>query len=360
MNRQQIELLRQQPELRDAEVVETHISWLLLTPDKVYKMKKAVRFSFLDFSTLSRRKFYCEHELKLNQRLAPDLYEDVVAVNTMDGGLAFGHYQFDSVDYAIRMRRVAHKWEMPRMLEEDRVLPEDMDRLAEKLAAFHQDVPPDQSLFNPIQALDEFSDIANYTEELTPLIGKNGMEEILDSIKAARSFLRKHHQRFHYRRMLGFTVEGHGDLHVSNIFLEEGKPLIFDCIEFNDAFRRVDVLDEIAFLCIDLEAYRRDDLAERFAASYQAGNRTIITEDDARLFDYYKCYRANVRLKVTAIKLSHLSPEARPAQQLARLHRYYEIFQKYADKLSAYDVAASEIPGLTEALLPDSTPTGYP
>lgn len=351
MNRQQIELLRQNPALKDAELVETHISWLFLTSDKVYKMKKNVQFSFLDFSTLAQRKFYCEHELRLNRRLAPDLYEEVVAVNTTEGGLGFGPYQFDSVGYAIRMKRVAHEWEMTRMLEEDRVLPVHMDRLAEKLAAFHQDAKPEQSLFNPIEALDDFSDIANYAEALTPHFGETGMKALVDSIKPASSFLRRHHQRFHYRRMLGFTVDGHGDLHVANIFLEEGQPIIFDCLEFNDEFRKVDVLDEVAFLCVDLEAFGRPDLAERFAASYQAGNRTMITEDDERLFNFYKCYRANVRLKVTALKINGLPDDKAPDKLLAQLHRQYKVYRKYAAILQAYHDDSPEVPAIVSEVL---------
>ena len=221
MNREQIDLLRKNPELKNAELIETHISWLLLTPDKVYKMKKDVQFSFLDFSTLAMRKFYCEHELMLNQRLAPGLYEDVVAVNASGGGLKFGHYKLDSIDYAIRMRRVAKEWEMTKMLKDGKVLPAHMDQLAEQLATFHQNTKLDKSLFNPIKELDNFSDVGSFSEILIPHFGATKMYEIMDGVKAARSFLRKHHQRFHYRRMLGFTVDGHGDLHVSNIFLTQ-------------------------------------------------------------------------------------------------------------------------------------------
>lgn len=337
MNRQKIDLLRKNPELKNAELIETHISWLLLTPDKVYKMKKDVQFSFLDFSTLAMRKFYCEHELMLNQRLAPGLYEDVVAVNASGGGLKFGHYKLDSIDYAIRMRRVAKEWEMTKMLKEGKVLPAHMDQLAEQLATFHQNTKLDKSLFNPIKELDNFSDIGNFSEILIPHFGATKMYEIMDGVKAARSFLRQHHQRFHYRRMLGFTVDGHGDLHVSNIFLENNQPILFDCIEFNDAFRKIDVLDEIAFLYVDLEAAQRPDLAERFAASYQFHNRTLLTQEDEQVFDFYKCYRANVRLKVTAIKIDSLPSEAHADELIAKLHRYQEVYHRYADKLKEYE-----------------------
>ncbi|WP_020568857.1 hypothetical protein [Neolewinella persica] len=341
MNQQQIELLLNNPLLQDAELIETHISWLLLTSGNVYKMKKDVLFSFLDFSTLAKRKFYCERELMLNRRLAPDLYEDVVAINATEGGLEFGAYQFDSIDFAIKMKRVAHNWEMTRMLKDERVQPEHMDSIADKLSAFHQDSIPDKALFNPIKALDDFSDIANYSEELTRHIGTSKMDEIMDSLKVARSFLRRHHQRFHYRRILGFTVDGHGDLHAGNIFLENDKPIIFDCIEFNDDFRKVDVLDEVAFLCVDLEAFGRPDLAQRFATSYQAGNRTMVTKEDERLFNFYKCYRANVRLKVTAIKIDNLPIEAHADTLLDQLNRHYELYHKYVEILKEYDQETS-------------------
>lgn len=336
MDQRKIDLLRQSPGLKDAEVIETHISWLLLTTDKVYKMKKEVQFSFLDFSSLAKRKSYCEHELMLNRRLAPDLYEEVVAVNTMENGLEFGPYQYGSIDYAIQMKRVAQKWEMTRMLKEDRVLPEHMDKLADQLSMFHKNTKSDRSLFNPIKVLDDFNDIANYAKELTPHIGAKGMDEILDGMKAVRSFLRNHHQKFHNRRKAGFTVDGHGDLHSANIFLENDKPIIFDCIEFNDAFRKVDVLDEIAFLCIDLEAFGRSDLAECFASRYQHGNPTMSTKEDKQLFNFYKCYRANVRLKVTAIKIASLPSEAHADELLKQLHCYHDIYHKYTRELKQH------------------------
>lgn len=342
MNGQQIDLLRQNPELEDAELIETHISWLLLTPDKVYKMKKDVQFSFLDFSTLERRKYYCEHELMLNRRLAPDLYEDVIAINPSHGGLVFGSYRMGSIDYAVRMRRVDKKWEMAGMLERGEVSPEHVGLIAGQLAEFHQNTKLDKSLFNPVKELDEFGDIGHYADILIPHIGAKKMNEIMGGVMAARAFLRDHHQRFHYRRMLGFTVDGHGDLHASNVFLEHDKPLLFDCIEFNDEFRHIDVLDEVAFLYVDLEAAGRPDLAEHFAASYQAGNRTMLIKEDERLFDYYKCYRANVRMKVTAIKIDHLPSEAEADKLLAQLHRYLEIYLNYATILSSYQVKTSE------------------
>lgn len=341
MNRKQIDLLLKNPGLQGASLVETHISWLLLLPETVYKMKKDVQFSFLDFSTPASRKRFCEHELKLNQRLAPELYEEVVAVNPDKGGLAFGVYRVDSVDYAIRMKRVEKRWEMTGMLERGEVLPEHLERLADQLAEFHQNAKPDKSLFNPIREWDEFSDIGNYARIIVPHVGAVKMAEIMDGVDAARSFLRDHHQRFHYRRMQGFTVDGHGDLHAANVFLEHGKPLIFDCIEFNDDFRKIDVLDEIAFLCVDLEAAERPDLADHFAASYQAANRTRLIREDEQLFDFYKCYRANVRLKVTAIKIDNLPSEAHAGKLLAQLQRYLTVYCHYAEKLKARAAASA-------------------
>lgn len=333
MNRPQIELLLKNPQLKGAALVETHISWLLMLPETVYKLKKDVKFSFLDFSTQAKRKFYCEHELMLNQRLAPEMYEEVVAVNPSEGGLEFGAYGINSIDYAIRMKRIAEKWEMAGMLERGEVLPEHLDLLAHQLADFHRNAEVDESLFNPIKELDEFSDIGNYSALLIPHLGETKMDKILEGVEVARMFLRDHHQRFHDRRVLGFTVDGHGDLHASNVFLENGKPIIFDCIEFNDEFRKVDVLDEIAFLYIDLEAAGRHDLAEHFATSYEADHTSQLSEEDEWIFDYYKCYRANIRLKITAIKADRLLNEAPAAQLLTQLHSYFEIHLRYLERL---------------------------
>lgn len=335
MTRPQIDLLLKQSNLRAAELVETHISWLLMLPETVYKMKKDVAFSFLDFSTKERRKFYCEHELMLNQRLAPDMYQEVVAVNPFGHGLELGPYQDNSIDYAIKMRRVAQKWEMSGMLSRGEVLPEHIKRLASHLAAFHQNAKPDRSTHKPVKELEEFSDVGNYLDILVPYISTTKINEIMDGVEAARFFLRDHRQRFHERKMLGFTVDGHGDLHAANVFLENNQPLVFDCIEFNDEFRKLDVLDEIAFLYVDLEAGGRLDLAEHFAVSYEASNPTRQEPEDELLFDYYKCYRANVRLKVTAIKMNSLPPGASPDQYVSQLHRYLEVYLRHAKELKA-------------------------
>lgn len=333
MNRLEIDLLLKNPNLRGAELVETHISWLLMLPETVYKMKKEVALSFLDFSTKEKRKYYCEHELKLNQRLAPDLYLEVVAINPMEHGLEFGAYQDNSIDYAIKMKRVAKKWEMSGMLARGEVMPAHLDLLASHLAVFHQNAECDTSLYNPIKELEEFSDIGNYLELLAPYISKAKIDAVMDGVEAARCFLRDHHQRFHDRKLLGFTVDGHGDLHAANVFLENNQPLVFDCIEFNDEFRKLDVLDEIAFLYVDLEAAGRLDLAEHFAESYETSHPTRLEQEDERLFDYYKCYRANIRLKVTAIKIDSLPTGVSADTFVSQLPRYLEVYLRYADRL---------------------------
>ncbi|CAH1000693.1 hypothetical protein LEM8419_01827 [Neolewinella maritima] len=333
MDQQHIDRLRQHPTLADAEVVETHISWLLLLPEDVYKMKKNVRFSFLDFSTPAKRKYYCERELQLNRRLAPELYRRVVGVNpTLSTALTFGPPVPQSVDYAVAMRRIDRRWEMEALLNRDAVSPADIDRIAERLAAFHAGVVLTDALFNPIEVLDRLTDILRYADRLEPLIGPTGLDEIRAGISVARSVLRAFHARFHQRAVDGFTVDGHGDLHTGNIFLEHGRPILFDCLEFADDLRRIDVLDEVAFLYVDLEARGRTDLAERFAASYRRGTASAPAEEDELIFSFYRFYRVNVALKVTAIKISH-SPKDAPAELTERLHRYLDLHRKYAGRL---------------------------
>ncbi|NJB87195.1 hypothetical protein GGR26_002972 [Lewinella marina] len=337
MNLRQIELLQRNPTLAGSVVRETHISWLLLLPDKVYKMKKGVRFSFLDFSTLQRRKHYCQRELALNRRLAPDLYEAVVAVNPSVEGLTFGPRTPQTVDYAVRMRRVAARWELANLLSHREVTAADMRRIARQLAVFHRrnvvtDVP-----FDERRALRNFIDVGNYPNELEPHLGASGLSELYEGGDLARLFLRRRGERLRERARSGYTVDGHGDLHVGNVFVEHGNPILFDCIEFDDAMRRIDVLDEVAFLYVDLEARGRRDLAEQFANHYQRYNPSMHTEEDRQLFDYYRCYRAGVRLKVTALKMNR-TPESK--EETTLLNRYHQLYCAYARALEQSGSAA--------------------
>ncbi|MEO5784148.1 MAG: AAA family ATPase [Casimicrobiaceae bacterium] len=289
-----------------ARVLETHISYVLLTGTHAYKIKKAVRLGFLDFTTLAKRRHYCEEELRLNRRLAPGFYLDVVAIT----GTA-GHPQIGGagpvLEYAVKMLEFPQEALLGDVLAHGALTADHIDRLAAIVAAFHARAAvaaPDMPFGDPegIQRLA----LANFSE-IRPLL--EGREE-QDAIEALESWTRREyasrHQIFAGRRQAGFVRECHGDLHLGNIALVDGELVIFDCIEFNEQMRWIDVMSEIAFTVMDLTHGGRPAFAHRFLSAYLECTGDYSSVGVLR---YYLVYRAMVRAKVACLRAA-----ARPAE----------------------------------------------
>jgi aminoglycoside phosphotransferase family enzyme len=228
-------------------VLETHISYVLLTGKHAYKIKKFVSLGFLDFTALSARRFYCEQELKLNRRLAPALYLDVVAITgTVDAPVLGGDGQ--ALEYAVRMREFPQQALASLLLSRSELGAADIDALAAKVAAFHARIEvaaPDSAFGRPDDvlriALENFS-------QVRPLLGTPAEQADLDALALwAEREHNAHYPAFRERQRGGFIRECHGDLHLGNIARIDGEITIFDCIEFNDAMRWIDVMSEVAF-----------------------------------------------------------------------------------------------------------------
>lgn len=278
------------------ELVETHISWVLISDSIVYKIKKPLTFSFLDFSTLAKRKHYCEAEVRLNKRLTDDIYIDVQPIE-QSGSI---------MDYAVRMHKVDRHMQMDVLLSQGKVAADDMRRLAAKMAAFHQhtDIIYDK---DPLDIPKQFTDLKD-----------EGHPTIIDKAMASNeAFMQQHEALLASRVQEGFVRDCHGDLHTRNIFLLP-TPQPFDCIEFNDDIRQIDVLNEIAFLCMDLEAAGRQDLSTLFADYYNE----LFPIMNTTLFHYYKAYRANVRAKVSLL-----------GGQQAEADKYLQLMDQYLTML---------------------------
>jgi uncharacterized protein len=295
------------------ELIETHISWVILAPEFVYKIKKPVQFSFLDFSTLEKRAFYCREELKLNRRLAPDMYLDVLPVILMDDSMPeIGAKNGVPLDYALQMKRMDNSRQMDKLLLQNAVTEADMKALAALLSAFHQSVaiPGGTAPYNAADNRDDFDDLFRLEAECVALFGAGAAEKMRQWRQKVGMFLDGHERRLQERARSGFWVDGHGDLHGRNIFLLPEGPLVFDCIEFNPHFRKLDVLNELAFLCMDLDAGGHHELAQSFMDLYSQHWCCIENREDQNLFHYFKAYRANVRLKVTIMAWQqHPTPE---------------------------------------------------
>ncbi len=296
-----------------ATLIETHISWVILTPELVYKIKKPVQFSFLDFSTLEKRKFYCAEEVRLNQRLAPAMYLNVVPIRRTDHDQpAIGATSGKTVDYAVQMKRMDNSRQMDQLLQRNAVTTEHLRTLATVLARFHQSVvlDPVATGYQSDANRADFEDLFLLEKQCTQLFGPNAANELAAWRSQITHFLALHEPRLRARAQAGYWVEGHGDLHGRNIFLLPEGPIVFDCIEFNPHFRKLDVLNELAFLCMELDAGGHHALEKTFMEAYLQNWNCINNAEDRRLFHYFKTYRANVRLKVTLLEWQqHHTPQ---------------------------------------------------
>lgn len=329
MTPEQIHELLQELQAQSATLVETHISWVILLPEEVYKIKKPVRFDFLDFSTLELRRFYCEEELRLNRRLAPQMYLGIVPVGKEDGHWRFGAEP--ALDYAVHMRRMDNTLQMDRLLEQNRVQPEQMRDLAALLAGFHQQNRLQGAIrYNPGGVWNDFADLFQHHDLIEQYISREAAQLLNSRRQPLEVLLRSFDDRLLERALVGFWIEGHGDLHSRNIFLTD-SPTVFDCIEFSEHFRQMDVLNELAFLCMDLEFFGRSDLAEAFLTHYRRQWEVLPDQADRQLFLYFKAYRANVRLKVLLLQLQASASPVAEVQINAR--RYWDLLHPYLQSL---------------------------
>jgi aminoglycoside phosphotransferase family enzyme/predicted kinase len=281
------------------ELIETHISWVFLAGDYAYKVKKPVRLGFLDFSTLEARRFYCHEELRLNRRTASELYLEVVPVAGTPGAPRVGG-EGAAIDYALRMRRFPQEALADRIAKQGGLNPGRIDALAAALSTFHASIPaakPQEGFGAPghvaAPALSNFEEIAELVPDSpdSPRLARLRAWTCAEAARLEGTFAaRKHH---------GFVRECHGDLHLGNIVFLEDRPIPFDCIEFNPDLRWIDVINEAAFLVMDLLDHRLEAAAFRFLNAYLEA-----TGDYAGLsvLRFYCVYRAMVRAKVACIR----------------------------------------------------------
>jgi len=307
------------------ELKETHISQVFLAGEFVYKIKKPVKFSFLDFSTLENRKKFCELEIELNSRLSPQLYLGVVPVADRDGVIGF-ESTGKLVEYAVKMNRLPSENQMDLLLKENKVSENQIIELAEIIAEFHSRIPivKDKKFFSPEHVQSLFNDISTVRDVVEEETGKG--EDIDHLIECSNAFIEKNSSLLRERQEKGFIKECHADLHSGNIFLME-KPVVFDCVEFNDEFRFTDTGADVAFMAMDLDAFDRSDFAEKFIQSYVEKSSD---EQILNLLQFYKCYRANVRAKVAGLRLMQGLGDEKDAV-LDELNRYLALALQYSE-----------------------------
>jgi aminoglycoside phosphotransferase family enzyme len=294
---------------------ETHMSWVFMAGDRVYKLKKPVRFPYLDFSTLARRETACRAELSLNRRLAPDVYIDVLPLVMSDAGLAIGGAGI-TVDWMVVMRRLNERYMLEQAIFDGRATASRLDRLVDLLSDFYSHAS--RSTIPAVALLADWKRSLAYNRRilLDPRLGMPiGPVQFVDQVQ--RRFLAGRANilvaRINERRI----VDGHGDLRPEHIWL--GDPIcIIDCLEFNARLRAVDPFDEIAFLSLECER-----LGARWIGDYIVRRMKPRLRDgpSGELFTFYRCHRATLRARLAIAHL--LEPNPRTPEKWPRLARAY-------------------------------------
>jgi len=305
--------------------IETHISHVFVCDSVVYKIKKQVTFGFLDFSSLRKRLYFCRKELILNERLAKGMYLDVVPIFRIGDTYMFHREKNSRVaEYAVKMKRIPMECLLFNLIIEGRPLYRDLEEVGRSLALFHKDIIPYKGKkyggFDAIRAACE--------ENFDQIKTFRGMtdDQTYKTIKAyTENFLGRHATLFHSRKQEGFIREGHGDLHCQHICLEH-PPIIFDCIEFNKSFRIIDILEDIAFLFMDLEYRGRFDLTSCLLTFYFDDWQDAFDED---LLLFYKVYRAVVRGKIEGLTTAGVGDEHTRESARLRSRNYFALAEYY-------------------------------
>lgn len=307
---------------------QTHISYVLLTGPYAYKVKKPVNLGFLDFTTLERRRHFCEEELRLNCRGAPGLYVDVVAIAGTGEGVARLGGEGPAVEYAVRMRQFPQEALLSSQLEAGLLGEADLEVLAGAVADYHAAAPRD--LTGRFGHPDDLRDaIRQDHDQSEQFVGRYQTRERLEETRTyAQRFFAERGPLIEERVRQGRVRECHGDLHLGNICRWEGRTLLFDCIEFNESYRWIDTMHDAAFAAMDLEARGRPDLANAYVNAYaeQTGDW-----EGLRVLPLYLCRYAYVRAKVSSLLADDPAADE-PARKSAAeaAERYYALAASYA------------------------------
>jgi aminoglycoside phosphotransferase family enzyme/predicted kinase len=274
---------------------ETNLAWVILTGQYAYKIKKRVTLSFVDQSTLHRRKALCEEELRLNRRLASDLYEGVVPITRDADGLRVAG-RGPTVEYAVKMKQFEASQELSVLLARGAVDASELQALAMRLADFHQSGQQAPRAAE-LQAAQQVHDavLGNLATLLCHLDSETQLPDLGALVDWIHDFLHDYQPLLGTREQAGHVRECHGDLHAGNIVRWGGELVPFDSLEFDPALRWIDVMSDVAFLFMDLISHRRRDLAFDFLNAYLARGGDY---DGVRLLRFYSIYRALVRAMV--------------------------------------------------------------
>jgi aminoglycoside phosphotransferase family enzyme len=311
----------------EIEMIQTHISYVFLTNNLVFKIKKAVNFGFLDFSTLEKRRRNCEKELKLNKRLCEDMYLEVVPVNKPNGIRIGG--EGETIEYALKMKKMPQEKIMTKLIEKGEIDEETIKKISKIIADFHVKAETNQEIskFGSTSTIEiNWNENFEQTREYIDLTIRKEQFELIQS--AIKEFIQNNNSIFEKRVQEGRIRDCHGDIHSGNIFVTKDKIYIFDAIEFNDRFRYSDVASDVAFLAMDLDFKERKDLSGILIEKYveYSGDKELL-----QLLTFYKCYRAYVRGKVVGFKLNDANVEELEKRSCTSVAKaYFNLATNYA------------------------------
>jgi len=308
------------------QLIETHTAWIILTGEFAWKIKKPVNFGFLDYSTLEKRHFYCDEELRLNRRFAPQIYLDVVAITgtakcPQPGG------DGPVLEYAVRMRQFPAGGLLSELAERKQLEVRYIDQLVERVAEFHRNtaVASADTPFGEPESIHHW--VSENFQQIRPFL-KTPAE--IKQLEGIRQWTEAEHEQLapliSRRKRRGSIRECHGDLHLGNITLIDDQVTLFDCIEFNPDLRWIDVISEVAFLAMDLEDRGYRNYAFRFLNGYfqQSGDY-----EGLGVLRYYLVYRALVRAKVAMLREQQAAVDQQAVQTLhAEYLQYMQLAQQ--------------------------------
>jgi aminoglycoside phosphotransferase family enzyme len=311
---------------KHVEMLQTHISFIFITDDYVYKVKKPVDFGFLDFTTLEKRLEYCQKEVELNARLSPEVYLGVVKITDEKEALVIDGAG-EVVEYAVKMKKIPMDRLMETLLEKGELTEDMVVGVAKKIADFHSRAATSKVIDNFGSQMVIKTNTDENFQQTENYIGKSITKRQFESIKKYTDDFYKNKKNEIGNRIKGHRIKDcHGDLHMQHICMTE-PIIIFDCIEFNDRFRYSDTTADIAFLAMDLDFHDQAEFSRVLIDAY------IKYSDDEGICDmlnFYKIYRAYVRGKVISFQLDdvHISEEGK-TKALETASRYFELAHSY-------------------------------
>src|SRR5438477_5918700 len=305
---------------------QTHISWVFIASPFVFKVKKPINLGFLDFSTLEKRHHFCQRELDLNRRLCPDVYLDILPIYKTPSDFSF-KANGNIAEYCLKMKELPKGGFLGELLAERRVGESEINRIISRLRRFYESQTPTREIekWGRPEKL-KISTDENFAQ-VEPFVGRKISAAAFAAIRRFTNEFYVRNEKLFRRRMQQHRIRDcHGDLHLDHIHLTPKATTIFDCIEFNDRFRFIDIANDVAFLAMDFDLEGRSDLGNLFLRNC-AGE--FHDSEMLKLSDFYKCYRALVRGKVESIQAISMKP-AKAGKHAKAAARYFRLALRYA------------------------------